>query len=179
MKINNVVVAVCIVLGSSLLFYACNKNNSDVSAEKARMQVYLTDDPAGYDAILLDIEDVKINYSSDTANGWISLANVNRGLYDVLRLIDDQDTLLANAELNTGRVEQLRLVLGSSNSVRVNGVTYPLNVPSGEQSGLKINLHQHLQAGILYKLLLDFDAARSVVKTGNGQYKLKPVVRAT
>src|SRR4029078_5808698 len=29
----------------------------------------------------------------------------------------------------------------------------------------------------LYKLLLDFDVARSIVKTGNSRYILKPVIR--
>src|SRR5690606_17698243 len=28
-----------------------------------------------------------------------------------------------------------------------------------------------------YVMLLDFDAAKSIVKTGNGNYKLKPVIR--
>jgi hypothetical protein len=36
-----------------------------------------------------------------------------------------------------------------------------------------------VSAGLLYKLLLDFDAARSIVRTGNGKYILKPVIRAT
>jgi len=56
---------------------------------------------------------------------------------------------------------------------------YPLETPSAQQSGLKINLHESISAGLLYKLLLDFDAARSIVKTGNGKYILKPVIRAT
>jgi hypothetical protein len=31
--------------------------------------------------------------------------------------------------------------------------------------------------GITYKILLDFDVARSIVKTGAGDFKLKPVIR--
>ena len=35
------------------------------------------------------------------------------------------------------------------------------------------------EAGITYKLIVDFDAAKSVVKAGNsGKYNLKPVIRA-
>jgi hypothetical protein len=33
--------------------------------------------------------------------------------------------------------------------------------------------------GILYKLILDFDASKSIHKTGNGKYMLKPVIRTT
>jgi hypothetical protein len=34
-----------------------------------------------------------------------------------------------------------------------------------------------LVEGITYKILLDFDVARSVLQTENGSYKLKPVIR--
>jgi len=81
--------------------------------------------------------------------------------------------------LDSGRIEQIRLILGPNNYVIINGQSYKLETPSAEQSGLKINLHQDVSAGLLYKLLLDFDAARSIVKTGNGKYILKPVIRAT
>jgi hypothetical protein len=35
-----------------------------------------------------------------------------------------------------------------------------------------------MSPGITYLITLDFDAARSVVAKGNGEYKLKPVIRA-
>ena len=61
----------------------------------------------------------------------------------------------------------------------VNGVAepLPLEVPSGEESGLKFNIHADLIAGIEYKLWIDFDCARSVVDNGAGDYILKPVLR--
>jgi hypothetical protein len=61
--------------------------------------------------------------------------------------------------------------------VVVGGVTYPLSTPSAEQSGLKLQVNQTLLADIQNEILLDFDANASIVKTGNGTYKLKPVVR--
>ena len=38
-------------------------------------------------------------------------------------------------------------------------------------------MHQTLQEGVLYKVLLDFDAKKSIIKLGNENYKLKPVIR--
>jgi hypothetical protein len=168
-----------LLLLSVFAFSSCSKNGSGSSSEKARLQVYLTDDPASYDQVMIDVQDIKINYSSDTANGWVSLAHVNSGSYDILKLVNDNDTLLADAELNTGRIEQIRLILGPNNFVKVNGQTYQLETPSAQQSGLKLNIHQDVNAGVLYKLLLDFDAARSIVKTGNNKYILKPVIRTS
>ena len=141
------------------------------------MQVSLTDDPGDYAAVYIDVQDVRINHGSDTANGWISLANVKRGTYNLLDLVNDKDTLLADAEINPGTIKQLRLVLGSENFVRTGGKMIRLETPSGQQSGLKLNIHQTVEEGILYQVLLDFDVAKSIVKTGNGKYMLKPTIR--
>jgi hypothetical protein len=165
------------LLFSTAFFFSCNKRDS--SNEKAQLQVYLTDDPANYEQVVIDVQDIRINYSGDTAKGWQSLSQVNKGSYDVLKLVNDQDTILANADLNSGRIEQIRLVLGPNNYVKIDGQTYALETPSAQQSGLKLNIHQEINGGILYKLLLDFDAARSIVKTGNGKYMLKPVIRTS
>jgi hypothetical protein len=59
----------------------------------------------------------------------------------------------------------------------VGGVSFSLTTPSAQQSGLKLNIQQDIVNGVLYKLLLDFDAAKSVVQTGNGKFILKPVIR--
>jgi len=155
---------------------SCGKETS--GSNKARMQVFLTDDPGDYDAVFIDVQDVRINYSSDTANGWTSLGNVAKGSYDLLKLVNDDDTLLADAAINTGRVQQIRLVLGNNNYVIVDGVRHNLETPSAQQSGLKINIHQDVNEGVLYKVLLDFDVAKSVRKTGNNKYMLKPTIRA-
>ena len=60
----------------------------------------------------------------------------------------------------------------------VDGNSQSLKVPSGSQSGLKLNLHQTLTANTSYSIWLDFDACKSVVEKGNGDYSLKPVIRA-
>src|SRR5215211_2239093 len=177
MKRGKTPALLALALCSLFAVYSCSRQ--ETSAEKARLQVYLTDDPASYDEVLIDVDDIRINYSSDTASGWTSLGNVNTGTYDILRLVDDQDTILADAEVNTGRIQQIRLVLGDSNFVKVNGQLIKLETPSAQQSGLKLNIHQDVKAGVMYKLHLDFDAGRSIHKTGNNKYMLKPVIRTT
>jgi hypothetical protein len=177
MKSRNHLVILSLSVAVILCFAACSKK--EASSGKAHLQVYLTDAPASYDQVLIDVQDIRINYSSDTASGWQSLSQVNTGTYDILRLVNDQDTLLANADLNPGRIQQIRLILGDNNYVKVNGQLFKLETPSAQQSGLKLNIHQDVNAGVLYQLLLDFDAARSIVKTGNNKYILKPVIRTS
>jgi len=138
----------------------------------ARLQVRLTDAPGDYQAVNIDIQGVEVH----SEGGWKAL-DVEEGIYDLLELSNGLDTLLGTAVLPAGSISQIRLILGDNNSVMVDDVINPLSTPSAQQSGLKLNMHVQLKAGILYVITLDFDAACSIVKAGNGTYSLKPVIR--
>lgn len=68
-----------------------------------------------------------------------------------------------------------------ANSVVPTGSTEtPLTVPSGEQTGAKINVDIDVTADKVADFVLDLNACQSVVKLGgSGRYNLKPVVTAT
>lgn len=168
--------AVLLTFIFSLSLVSCSKEDKS-SSGKARLEVYLTDDPANYDQVVIDVKDVQINLSTDSSDKWQSLSTVKAGSYDLLRLVNDDDTLLGNSDIGTGTLEQMRLVLGPNNYVVINGQNIPLETPSAQQSGLKLNIHQNITSGVLYTITLDFDAAKSIVKTGNNKYILKPVIR--
>ncbi len=94
-------------------------------------------------------------------------------------MTNGKDVLIASDDFPVGKISQLRLILGDNNSVTTqDGQTVMMKTPSAQTSGLKLKINATLQAGITYKLLLDFDASRSIVKTGNGRFNLKPVIRA-
>lgn len=152
---------------------ACDKDDNDSGS--ATVAVRLTDGPADYDAVYIDVQKVEIH--SD-ASGWVSLSPVVPGVYNLLDFSNGMDTLLCKTTLPVGNISQMRLVLGNNNSVVVNGTTHPLSTPSAQQSGLKFNIHQELAANGAYDIWIDFDAGKSIVETGNGNYSLKPVVRA-
>ncbi|MES1216034.1 MAG: hypothetical protein ABUT20_11000, partial [Bacteroidota bacterium] len=47
-----------------IAFTNCSKLDKDNSSNNtARMQVFLTDDPANYDEVLIDVKDIKINFT--------------------------------------------------------------------------------------------------------------------
>ena len=159
-----------VLAGLALLYTSCSNDGT------TRLEVRLTDSPGNYQEVNIDIQSVQVN-SSEGNSGWVSL-NIEEGVYDILKLTNGIDTLLGSIELPAGKIEQIRLVLGSNNSVKIDGQTIDLSTPSAQQSGLKLNLHANLTEGVTYKILLDFDAARSIVAKGNGTYGLKPVIRA-
>jgi hypothetical protein len=161
-------------------FISCNKStSSSTSAGTGHLEVRLTDDPATYEAVYIDIQQVEVNVSSDTgtSSGWQPVPLMRPGIYNLLDFRNGIDTVLAAADLPAGTLSQMRLILGDSNSVVVNGQSYPLKTPSAQESGLKFNIHATLTAGIEYRLWIDFDAGHSIVATGNRKYILKPVIR--
>jgi hypothetical protein len=153
---------------------SCNDDEN----KNARIEVRLTDAPGDYEEVNIDIQDVQFNLTSSASSGWESIDLKAKGVYNLLDLTNGLDTLLGTYELPAGTISQIRLVLGTNNTVKVGGNTYDLFTPSAQQSGLKLNLQQTLQEGVTYKILLDFDAGKSVVARGNNTYLLKPVVRA-
>lgn len=167
-----------------LTLNACTKSDT-ASNQPSKLNIYLTDAPANYKAVWIDIQQVMVKNTSDTAgsssdtSGWVTVPLLNPGKYDLLELRNGKDTLLGGVSLPAGPVSQIRLVLGDDNQVELeDGTTVDLKTPSGQQSGVKLNLNADLKGGVPYELVLDFDAARSIVKAGNsGQYLLKPVIR--
>jgi hypothetical protein len=161
------------VLSMMIFFISCSDESKN-----ARVEIRLTDAPGDYEAVNLDIDSVYINADANAKQkGWIAMP-VKGGTYDLLKLTNGLDTLVGTFEIPAGQISQIRLKLGDGSTLQAGGQTYDLDVPSGQQSGLKIQVHQQIQEGITYKFLLDFDVAKSIVLTGAGQYKLKPVIRA-
>ena len=166
----------CALAFMSLTLFSCSKSDSINSSGKASADFYLTDAPStAYDAVNIDVQSVLVQSSNDT--GWVSL-DITPGIYDLMQLRNGADTLLGNATLSAGSISQVRLILGTNNTVVVNGQTYVLSTQSAMQSGLKFNFHQDLAANGSYKIWIDFDANQSVVMEGKDNYLLKPVVRA-
>ena len=177
MKINSKKSIVSIaILFSSILFFSCQKSNNS-GDNPVRLQVHLTDSPdPNVKEVWVDVKEVRITMK-DT--NWITLEGAHPGLYNLLDLTDGKDTLLADAQIPAGNISQIRLVLGDNNYIITkSGEKIDLTTPSAQQSGLKVQIHQAVTGGLLYRLVLDFDAGKSIVKAGNSsKYILKPVLR--
>ena len=159
-------------------FESCkNDDNADSIQGTSSMSVKLVDAPGDYDAVLIDVQEVVIKYNGGQAD--VNLGIIQPGVYDLLELTGGINLLLFDDEVPSGSISQIRLILGDNNSIVVDGETISLNTPSGQQSGLKIQVNQTLETGIQYEFLLDFDVDKSIVALGNGGYNLKPVIRAT
>ncbi|MEI6126593.1 MAG: DUF4382 domain-containing protein [Pseudomonadota bacterium] len=116
--------------------------------------------------------------------GWIVISNEEQG-FDLLQLQEGKVDLLAQASLDAGKYTQIRLKITDATDnnsepktyVKVDGVKYPLVVPSGTKSGLKLTHPFTITGDNETVLYLDFDATKSVNQTGSGKYNLKPTIK--
>ena len=157
-----------ISITACIFVISCKKESGSTT-----LKVKLTDAPAAYDEVNVDIREVNIKVDGDSA-AWISLPTAT-GIYNLLEYQDGVDTLISQAVITGAVIKEVRLVLGSENTIKVGSESFPLVIPSGSESGLKIKMNKTLNGGIDY-LTLDFDAALSVSQEASG-YKLRPVVR--
>jgi len=155
----------------------CSKNDEHTGLSSGTVTIHMTDAPMAVQAINLVVTEVSINPSGNGSDqGWEVLRSDTMNV-DLLTLQNGVFTTLATGRVPSGTYDQVRLKLGAGSTITVDGVTHPLTVPSGMQSGLKIVGPFSVPSGGTVDLALDFDASRSIVLTGSGTYMLKPVVR--
>ncbi len=172
MKKNLLLIGTAVLI-AAVSFVSCKKDNPN---NTSTLHVRLTDAPTAFEEVNVDIREVKVKFSDDSLNtGWVTLTTFP-GVYNLLALQNGVDTLLGTGVFPVQVVKEIRFVLGPNNTIKDAGVVYPLTVPSGSESGLKIKINKSLIA-TLETIIIDFDAALSVKKEGTGDYKLRPVLR--
>lgn len=152
------------------MFTACKK-------ETESLTVFLTDAPAEYQEVNVEIQQVKIHIkaSNDDDAGWYDL-ETNEGIYELKSLENSSVILAEDEKLPEGELTQIRFILGENNTVvDSSGTSHDMQVPSGEEAGLKIQGHS-LDRNEDEEITIDFDAEKSVVKSGSGDFLLKPVL---
>lgn len=156
--------------------------NQPTSDGLAHLQVLLTDAPADYIAgAWVDIGLVEILPSG--AGGPINLTDdATAGMVNLLDFQGPATTPIAEATIDPGEYKQLRLIVDSARVDLKPGYTFrdgstsmSLKVPSGAQTGIKLNLRDADGAGgggvLIHPgqtvLLLDFDVNQSFRLQGN------------
>ncbi len=182
MKISNFLKSVSAAALIAFFSVSCDDDDDNDGVDgTSRIRVTMTDAPGDYDEVNVEVIGVKYKVTNDDGeDGWVDLETANTGIYNLLDLTGGVTVMLADEEIPAGHLGQIRLILGDDNTVVKDGVTYPLNTPSAQQSGLKLQIDQELEANVLYEFLLDFDVHQSVVEAGaSGNYNLHPVIRVT
>ena len=200
--------AVFVMLCAAIGLFACDGGGGGGSSDgSGTVSVGLTDSASDdYRAVYVTIADVQIcekdtdNSSDDNCN-WRSLETEDNEplpikTYNLLKLVNGVTEAIGEMEFDAGEYNQIRLIIGDTPELENNLLGQPhdsanylilsdgsntikqLKVPSGFQTGIKLVHPFKVETGKIKELVLDFDAARSVVKAGkNGKYILKPTIK--
>lgn len=179
------------LLAAGLLSGCGGGGGGTASSGAGTLSLQLTDAATPeYQAVYVTIDEVQAHQAG---GNWETVASPDK-TYNLLDLANGVTKQLGVTDLPGGDYTQMRLLIGDTPDGSLNllseahpfanyvvdatGQYHELKVPSGMQSGYKLVGGFTISAGQTTELLLDFDAARSVVKAGaSGQWLLKPTVR--
>ncbi len=167
------------------LFTGCEKDGNT-----GTLNLSITDAPiddADVTGVWLNITEIQYHMSDDE---WYTFEGFDGPKeFNLLELTNGVSELLGSFEMEAGTYTQLRFMLdapvmgGAAHNNPgcyiefADGSTEQLFVPSGHQSGWKAVGAFTVPANGTVDITADFDARKSVIKTGVGNYILKPTIR--
>jgi hypothetical protein len=183
-----------LLLGLPVLVAGCGGGSSaTTTTTNASTPLLLTDAPlAGAQAVTVSIDKIEAHA---VGGAFVDTGVAPQPNIDLLSL-KSTELLLGNAKLAPGKYTALRLTI-SNPTITIAGTTSPLVPVTGHGGASAAQKHgadttassDGKSATLLVAapftvaadgssspLLLDFNVARSIVATGNGQYLLKPVI---
>jgi hypothetical protein len=143
---------------------------------ESRVRILLTDAPADFVEANVLIERVELLGEGDRV---ILLADEPQP-FDLLTLQDGITAIIADEDVPNGIYHQVRVIVNEEASVLFDdGTVETLKIPSGSQSGIKMNLPALDIDDDLIIVTIDFDVTASFVKRGNSGkgYLFKPVIK--
>lgn len=172
------IVAIVVILGG--ITYAFLRSGSDraffsdTNPDQGRVVLSIKDyapgSLLGATAINVNVDAVEVHSATE---GWVTISTSSK-IYDLLQLKQSGvATLIADANLNAGTYDQIRLTIKKVEVTTANG-TQEAKLPS---NSLKIIGNLTVLAGQTSSALLDFLADKSLHITGNGKFIFAPVVR--
>lgn len=168
-----------------LVTTACEAFNDRPESAEATVNFRLVDAPAEYDEVWIEVLAIRVKADheggemDDNDDTWEEISYEGHQMVNLLDLTGGNSILLGSENFPAGEIDQIRLILGDNNYLIRDGEEVSLKTPSAQQSGLKIKVGQEIHSGESYDLVIDFDAAKSIVTAGSSRNViLKPVLRA-
>jgi len=169
------------------------QEDDSITPGKGRLKIYLADSSEKYKAndseiylkVNITIYKIEVHLAGEDEEDegeWIEL-ELNNGekIFDLIDLKNEGlSVLLSEVELPPGKYTQIRLfVKDASVDIEEGDSGVPVEIPSADQTGIKLIHPSEIIEGETTELTIDFDAEKSIIKTGNGTYKLMPVIKIT
>lgn len=163
---------------ASATLWGCNLNSGGGSGGSGRLSLDVTDAPVDeasevnvvFEGVVLQAADgdrTEITFDEPKS---INLLDLQGG---------ETEALLEDETLAAGEYNWMRLMVNDDSNIVVPAGKFSLDIPSGENTGLKLVQGFTVPVNGDAAYTIDFDLRKSVVKTGQSSpvYKLKPALR--
>lgn len=146
--------------------------STPLSSETGTLAVHMSD-AGGSDITAANVTITKID--AHIGSNWQTVFTGSQAV-DLFALRNN-DMILGSALVAAGDYSQVRIYVSNATVTDSTGV-HTVEIPSAEQSGIKVNLNYTIDPNVVTDVLLDFNVGKSFVLQGNGVYRLKPVIPA-
>jgi hypothetical protein len=143
-------------------------------------QIMVTDPPpADVKSAVVRFNNIEVHKASDngttdneSGGEWIQIT-ATAGSFDLMSIIGIEQAL-GSANLTAGKYTQIRMNVTNVTGTTTDNISYTAEVPSNE---VKVTGNFEIGGGNTTTLTLDFDGEKSLVRTGEGKFIFKPVVK--
>ncbi len=148
------------------------------AGQKGNLILYLTDKPVeGLEAVYVTISRINVVFQPfEGGEEQVITVKEEPQTFDLLSLQNGVKAVLAIASLPEGIVSQIRLIITKASIIK-DGEYFPVKVPSGVQTGIKLNGTFLVTSSRNTDVVIDFDAKHSIIYTKGEGYILKPVIK--
>lgn len=175
--------ATLLSLSIAALLTACGGGGGS-SSSTGTLNLSITDAPVdNADAVWVEFTGIEIK----PANGNSFEINFDQPeRINLLALTGGTSEVLLNGEtLNAGTYNWMRLKVNATEGgdpaddsyIVIGGTPHELRIPSGDQSGLKLNRPITITEGGTSSFTIDFDLRKSIHERSGGIYQLRPTLR--
>jgi hypothetical protein len=184
-KIRNILLAalmVMVLLNASACESAANTSSSP---ESGIIELRVTDPPpADVKTAIVHLRNIQVHMASDNSSDsenstdsdnpsdWITILGTPAS-FDLMDVIGIEK-ILGSANVSAGKYTQIRMDVVEVTGEMTDGTPYTAEVPGDK---LKIVRPFTVVEGETLVLTLDFDGEKSLIRTGNGRFMFKPVVK--
>ncbi len=160
------------VVGLALLasLAGCSKKTNTTE-----INVGLTSTSSSYEAVNVQIKEVWIKVTKENT-GWFFLKTEANAL-DLNTLSTGVESILAKGSIPISEIREVRFILGNSNTLVKQGVSYPLAIASAlEGNAISLRIQRPLNKEN-EKVIFSMDVKASISNPSNNEYVLNPVIR--
>ena len=163
-----------LMFSSALVITGCGSSSS--GSDTGKLTLGLTDGPVdNAEQVVVTFNAVELHGAENKTITFDEPKAINLLAYQG----EDRIVLLDDEVLQAGNYQWIRLAVDEAGSyILIDGQQHPLDIPSGAQTGLKLNRGFTLAADGSTDFTIDFDLRKSVTLSNQG-YKLRPTLRIT